>query len=732
MNVKCRRSRAAPQLLPFASVMSKVVIPERQSIYEVLDASAAPLRFQKLLRHFQLKGDDEITAFTRRLKAMARDGEIECDTGGAWAAARAPRFVTGDIVRCDGGFALRAGGDDVELPERLSRRLFAGDRVRLRSVGPKRGEAKPVAVEVVERRHELVGLFSKRGHCIVPLRERHLGSVAVSDDDGLRPDDGDAVVVRLRPPSPQPPHLSGELVQVLGRRGAADLEVDMTIRACDIPHEWPPEVLRECKAFKRRRVPQPGAGRRDLRKMPFVTIDGSDAKDFDDAVCCEKDGDATTLWVAIADVASYVKPGTAMDREAAERGNSVYFPGRVVPMLPPLLSDDLCSLRPNEDRAALVCRMRLSRDGELLDYDFCRAVIHSHARLTYGEAGGFFARGAALPPGCPAPVAAMLCTAHAAWRALRGARERRNALDFETSEARVALDEHGRLRAIAPLVRNDAHRLIEEFMICANVAAAGFLERRRLRFLYRVHQGFKKDAFESLDLFLRDLGFSAGDGDLAGMARVLAKIEGHEHRRVITGVILRSLARAVYTPVNTGHFGLALESYAHFTSPIRRYPDLLLHRAIHRALDSPDGADYDARAMRHFGENCSFTEKRADDATRDIERYYKCVSLEERVGETFAGLVTAVTSFGLFIELEGLHVEGLLHIRLLDDDYYQHDPVRHRLVGGRRGKIWRLGDVAEVTVMRVDPQERQIDLAPPGDAARRKFFERRNRRRARG
>ncbi len=711
--------------------MSRIVIPERQSIYEVLDASVAPLRFKKLLNHFDLEGDDEITAFTRRLKAMARDGEIECDNGGAWTAARKPRFVSGDIVRCNGGLALRGeSGDDVELPERLSRRLFAGDQVRLRTVGgSKRGEAKPVAVEVTNRRHELIGLFSKRGNRIVPLRERHLGSIPVSDDGGLHPNDGDAVVVRLQPPSPRPPYLTGALIEVLGQRGGAGLEVDMAIRAFDIPHEWPDEVLRESKAFERRAAPAPGAGRRDLRALPFVTIDGSDAKDFDDAVCCEEGADATTLWVAIADVASYVKSGTAMDREAADRGNSVYFPGRVVPMLPSLLSDNLCSLLPNEDRAALVCRMSISPRGELLDYDFCKAVIHSHARLTYGEVGGFFARRASLPSGCPAEVAAMLRRAHATWRALHKARVRRNALNFETSEARVMLDGRGRLRAIAPLVRNDAHRLVEEFMICANVAAAGFLEQHHRQFLYRVHQGFKKDGFESLDLFLRDLGFSAGDGSLAGMARVLEKVDGHEHQRMIIGVILRSLARAVYTPVNTGHFGLALESYAHFTSPIRRYPDLLLHRAIHRVLDSPDGADYDARTMRRFGEDCSFTEKRADDATRDIERYYKCVSLEEHVGETFTGLVTAVTSFGLFIELEGLHVEGLLHIRLLDDDYYQHDPVRHRLVGSRRGKTWRLGDEAEVTVMRVAPQEREIDLALPGAAAHRKFFQRQSRRR---
>ncbi len=710
--------------------MAKTVIPERQSIYETIDASAKPLRLPRLLVHFDLDGDDEKTAFSRRLAAMERDGEIRCDAGGAYATRRKPVFVVGRVERDDGGLALRRddGGARVALPAKLARRLFADDRVRLRVIadaGPR--EAKPVAVEVLERRHELVGLFSRRGRCVVPLRERGLGSVPVNDD-GLAPADGAAVVVRLQPPSPTSARLTGTLVRVLERQDHGALEIELAIRAFDLPDEWPREALRESEAIKRKPPPLAGAGRRDLRALPFVTIDGSDSKDFDDAICCEEDAGAATLWVAIADVASYVRPGGALDREAEARGNSVYFPGRVVPMLPPLLSDDLCSLRPREERAALVCRMRVSAAGELLEHDFCTAVIRSRARLRYSEVGAFFSRAAPLPASCTAPVRKMLRRAHEIYQALRAARARRAALDFETCEARVRLDARGRLRDVVPLVRGDAHRLIEEFMICANVAAAAFLKRHDRRFLYRVHQGLKDGAGDDLACFLRDFGLDLGAGEVADVARVLAHAGGHERRRVITGVVLRSLARAVYAPLNTGHFGLALESYAHFTSPIRRYPDVLVHRALHDVLGSPAGASYDERTLKRQGEHCTFTEKRADDASRDVESYFKCVFLEKRVGETFAGVVTGVTSFGLFIELENLYVEGLLHVRLLDDDYYHHDAARHRLVGERGGE-YRLGDALEVTLMRVAPREREIDLAPPGEAARRKFFHRLNRRR---
>ena len=709
--------------------MIRTVIPERQSIYETLDASAKPLRLPKLLVHFEIEDEDEKTAFSRRLAAMERDGEIRRDHGGAYATRRKPTFVNGRVERAGDGLTLRRDDDGakIALPARLARRLFAGDRVRLRTIAAAR-EAKPVAVEVLERRHELVGLFSRRGRCVVPLRECGLGSIPVTRDDGLEPPDGAAVVVRLRPPEAPAARLTGTLMQVLGHQDGGAVEIETAIRTFGLAHEWPREALQESEALKRGPSPLADAAREDLRALPFVTIDGSDSKDFDDAVCCEQAAGATTLWVAIADVASYVRPGGALDREAAARGNSVYFPGRVVPMLPPLLADDLCSLRPREERAALVCRMRVSATGELLEYDFCKAVIRSRARLTYGEVGAFFARGAALPSACTAPVREMLRRAHEVYRALRAARARRAALDFETCEARVRLDAHGRLKDVVPLVRGDAHRLIEEFMICANVAAAAFLKRHKRRFLYRVHQGLKDGAGDDLACFLRDFGINLGTGELPDLARVLRRADGHEQRRVITGVVLRSLARAVYTPLNTGHFGLALEAYAHFTSPIRRYPDLLVHRALHDVLGSPAGAACDDHSLKRHGEHCTFTEKRADDASRDVESYFKCVFLEKRVGETFTGVVTGVTSFGLFIELENLYVEGLLHVRLLDDDYYHHDAARHRLVGERGGE-YRLGDALEVVLMRVAPREREIDLAPPGENARRKFFQRLNRRR---
>lgn len=479
----------------------------------------------------------------------------------------------------------------------------------------------------------------------------------------------------------------------------------------------------------------------DLRQVPFVTIDGEDARDFDDAVYAEaKRGGGWRLFVAIADVSHYVKVGSALDEEAARRGNSVYFPERVIPMLPEVLSNGLCSLNPLVDRLAMVCEMTLSKAGKLTGYQFYEAVIHSHARLTYTKVSQLLEHPDSVEaenlrqqlPG----VVPHLQQLYALYKALLAGRHVRGAIDFETQETRIVFGADRKISEIRPTQRNDAHRLIEECMLCANVATARFLQKHAIPALYRVHDGPPQEKLNNLRQFLGELGLSLGRGKAAptpgDYQELLEKIHDRADFRLIQTVMLRSLSQAVYSPDNNGHFGLNYDAYTHFTSPIRRYPDLLVHRAIRSVIRSKAetphvqraGAasmpkariyPYDELRLDQLGEQCSMTERRADEATRDVTNWLKCEYMRERVGETFPGVITAVTGFGLFVELTDIFVEGLVHVTALPGDYYHFDAVHHRLSGERTGRSFRLGDTTEVVVARVDLDERKIDFELAGN-----------------
>ena len=487
-------------------------------------------------------------------------------------------------------------------------------------------------------------------------------------------------------------------------------EIDRVIHRMGLADDWHKDVdaeLNQC--IKQATDIGTEADRMDLRELPFVTIDGLDAKDFDDGICCEESGEGIILWVAIADVSSYVKVGSMLDQEAFKRGNSTYLPDRVLPMLPPLLSNDLCSLLPNQDRPVIACRMVFDAQMQISDYRFSKAMINSHCRLTYQQVQTFFDDRSPIIY-CSTEVSEMLQVAEKLYKALRKSRETRGALDLDIPKRHLCFDKDWQITSVISLKRNDAHRMIEEFMICANVAAARYLSSQNVCFLSRVHEGIKSEALPALDDFLRASGLYLKGTEVIDLARLIKQVSEHDNKQIIHTMILSSLQRAIYAYSKQGHFGLALEYYTHFTSPIRRYPDLLVHRAIHETLGSASGHCYDEDELKSQGQHCSMTERRSDETVWDIEQYFLCELAQTKIGRIYRGVVTAVVAFGLFIELTDLQTSGLLHIKYLGDDYYHFNEIHRFPQGVRNGDTYKIGDVLNVSIKSARPNERKIDL----------------------
>ena len=696
-------------------------IPSREYILRFLRKRGQTLSGQALCSEWGLQ-DDAAEALNRRLKAMVRDGELIRNRRQGYAVTDELELIKGRVIGHPEGYGFLApedGGEDLFIPPGDMRRLMHGDRVLMRLNGvDRRGRREGALVEVLERRTErVVGRFCReRGvSFIVPDNRRISHEVLVPPDlaGGAKP--GQIVVAELvEQPSKHSPPL-GRVSKLLGEQMAPGMEVEIALYSHDVPFEWPAAALREAEAFAAEVEAQAKTGRLDLRDTPLVTIDGITARDFDDAVYCEKRGANWRLLVAIADVSAYVKPGSALDAEAQHRGTSVYFPDRVIPMLPEALSNGLCSLNPEVERLCLVCDMTIDPQGKILRSKFHRALMRSHARLTYDAVAAMLIDSNEQLRQQYAALLPHLENLYALFKVLLKARARRGAIDFDTQETVIDYDAEGKIERIRPSERNDAHRLIEECMISANIAAARFAKRHKIPALYRVHYGPSDEKLARLRGFLGQLGLSLGGGEQPSAddcAALLDRARDRADYHLIQTMLLRSLSQAVYTPDNGGHFGLALPAYAHFTSPIRRYPDLLLHRAIGHVLDGGKAADfiYEPHDMARLGEHSSMTERRADEATRDAVEWLKCEYMLDKVGQQFQGLVSSVTSFGLFIELSDIFVEGLLHVTALPNDYYHFDPVSYTLRGKRGGKTYGLGDAIEVLVARVDLDERKIDF----------------------
>ncbi|WP_405119090.1 ribonuclease R [Pseudomonas leptonychotis] len=745
-------------------------IPSRELILQHLSDRGSPASREELADEFGMATDEQLEALRRRLRAMERDGQLIYTRRGTYAPVDKLDLILGRVSGHRDGFGFLVpddGSDDLFLSPAQMRLVFDGDRALARVSGlDRRGRREGAVVEVILRAHEsIVGRYYEESGVgfVVADNPKIQQEVLVTPGRNAGAKQGQFVEVKIThwPTTRFQPQ--GDVVEVVGNYMAPGMEIDVALRSYDIPHVWPEAVEKEARKLKPEVEEKDKEKRIDLRHLPFVTIDGEDARDFDDAVYCEKNGSnwrlfsgGWKLYVAIADVSHYVKIDSALDAEAQVRGNSVYFPERVIPMLPEELSNGLCSLNPHVDRLAMVCEISISKTGKMTDYQFYEAVIHSHARLTYNKVSAMLeqpkgSEGKALR-GEYKEVLPHLKQLYSLYQVLLAARHERGAIDFETQETRIIFGAGRKIAEIRPTQRNDAHKLIEECMLAANVATAAFMQQHEIPALYRVHDCPPPERVEKLKAFLTELGLSLHRGKSKDgpspkdYQLLLESIRGRPDYHLIQTVMLRSLSQAVYSADNQGHFGLNYEAYAHFTSPIRRYPDLLIHRAIRSVvrskLDTPHvkraGATimprariypYDDAILEQLGEQCSMSERRADEATRDVVNWLKCEFMKDRVGETFPGVITAVTGFGLFVELKDIYVEGLVHVTALPGDYYHFDPVHHRLAGERSGRSFRLGDSVEVKVMRVDLDERKIDfelaegkaVAPAG--ARRGGFE---------
>ncbi|HGG59805.1 MAG TPA: ribonuclease R [Gammaproteobacteria bacterium] len=699
-------------------------VASRELILEILKESRGPMSRKALAK--KLKYDDEarLEGLRRRLRAMERDGQLVRNRRNAYLPITEAELIRGRVTAHPDGFGFLIpdeGGEDLFLSPKQMRSLLHGDRIVARVTGiDRRGRREGALVEVLERaHHEVVGRYQVEGGIgfVIPDNKRITQDILVPAERAGDARPGQIVVAAISEQPTRHNQPIGKIVEVLGEHMAPGMEIDIALRNHELPHVWPEDVLRQTAGYAAEVPEEAKAGREDLRELPLVTIDGEDARDFDDAVYCEPTDDGWKLVVAIADVSAYVEPGSPLDEEAQSRGTSVYFPKQVIPMLPEVLSNGLCSINPNVDRLCMACEMILDGNGKLREFRFMEAVMRSHARLTYNEVAKIVVERDPKRREAWGELTPHLDNLHAFYKVMKAARERRGSIDFETTETVFEFDDQRKIRNIAPSERNDAHRMIEECMIAANVAAAKFLKQRQIPALYRIHDGPKAEKVEDLRQFLAEFGLKLGGGDKPSpqdYSRLLRQVAGRPDFHLIQTVMLRSLSQAQYSPDGkVGHFGLAQKDYAHFTSPIRRYPDLLVHRAIRHLLrgGKPKNFTYKHDDMVELGEHCSMCERRADEATRDVVDWLKCEYMLDRVGETFTGTVTGVTSFGLFLELDEVYVEGLVHITSLPADYYSFDPVGHRLTGKNSNRSFRLGDRLDVLVARVDLDERKIDFA---------------------
>jgi ribonuclease R len=717
-------------------------IPSREFILDALTEHGAPAGFDEISSMLGLDAPDDRVALERRLGAMVRDGQLLRNRRDAFCLVNKRDLVAGRVIGHPDGFGFLKpddGGDDLYLYPKEMRALFHGDRIVARVTGKdRRGRLEGAVVEILERgTSSVVGRLNSESGVgfVVPDHKRLTHDVIIPSDRLGGAEQGQIVVAEITDQPTKRTQPIGRVSEVLGDHMAAGMDTDISIRAHELPVHWPEAVEQEAATFGDAVPEAAKAGRTDLREIPLVTIDGADARDFDDAVYCERKPKGWKLLVCIADVSAYVTPDSALNEEGFSRGNSVYFPDRVIPMLPEVLSNGLCSLNPKVDRLCMTCELYVSREGKVTRTRFFEAVMRSHARLTYDQVASMLVDGD--PELCEqhADLLPHLHELHAMYRVLLEARAVRGAIDFDTVETKFVIDDGGKIASIEPTVRNDAHRIIEECMLAANVAAARLFQRKKMPALYRIHETPKEEKLSDLRDFLAELGLNLPGGNkptAKDYGTLLDAVRERPDFHLIQTVLLRSMQQAMYTSDNVGHFGLAYDAYTHFTSPIRRYPDLIVHRIIKHILAGGTAADldYSKSELQHVGEHCSGTERRADEATRDVEHWLKCEFMQDKLGDEFDGTITSVQGFGLFVELDDVYVDGLVHITALDNDYYHFDPVGHRLTGERTGQVYRLGDRLRVKVAAVNLEDRKIDfvLAQPEPPKKRRSRSKRRRK----
>jgi ribonuclease R len=733
-------------------------IPSREEILGIFRSANGPLDLRALSKSLKVATDAQ-AILSRRLNAMQRDGQILIDDAGNYSLATQTGFIAGRVSSHRDGFGFvipDEPGEDLFLPEKEMQKVLHGDRVLAKIVGvDRRGRSEGTIVEVTQRAntHIIGRLVNESGVWVVAPEDQRISQDVLVEGSIGKAKAGQVVSVELTEQPMRFKQPVGKIVEVLGSLDDPGMEIEIAVRKFGVPHIFSDAALKQANKLPDHVRESDWGERVDLRDVPLVTIDGEDARDFDDAVYCEpvKIGRSNgyRLIVAIADVSHYVKPNDALDADALERSTSVYFPRRVIPMLPEKLSNGLCSLNPAVDRLTLVCDAVITAKGEIKAYQFYPAVIHSAARLTYTEVADILGNTkgpeAARRPG----IVPHLLNLYDVFQALLKARAERGAIDFETTETYIVCNPNGKIEKIIPRTRNDAHRLIEECMLTANVCAADLLIRNKHPGTYRIHATPTAEKLKQVRTFLKQVNLNLGGGDkpaAADYAALMREIKERPDASLLQTMLLRSMQQAVYSPDNIGHFGLAYEAYAHFTSPIRRYPDLLTHRAIkailqgkkyepkiastsvlntnvsnatrkQQAKDKAEGKEKkagDLTVWDALGVHCSANERRADEASRDVENWLKCYFMQDKLGEEYTGIITGVATFGIFVQLDQLFVEGMVHITDLGQDYFQYDDARHELKGERSGKTFQLTDRVSVQVVRVDLESRKIDLRLAG------------------
>jgi ribonuclease R len=700
-------------------------VPSREAIMALLENAGQPQSLKKILSALDISDEDGKVAIRRRLKAMTRDGQLVRNRKNMYGLAKQMDMVCGLIQGHPDGFGFvipDVGGEDVFLSARELRKALHGDRVMVQAVQSGRGgKLEGKIVEVLQRNnHTVLGHYhSESGVGYVIPDDRRIGQdILIPQGESGKAKPGQIVVATIDQQPDEYTQPVGHVSEVLGEHMDPGMEIEIAIRKYELPNSWPKTVQKQADRIPAEVLDDHKTGRLDLRDLPLVTIDGEDARDFDDAVYCEQVDGGWKLIVAIADVAHYVRPGEPLDQEAINRGNSVYFPEQVIPMLPESLSNGLCSLNPDVDRLCMACTMTIDDDGIIQHWQFDNAVMRSHARMTYTKVA------AILVDGDPdliheyAAVFPALQNLFALYQLRHKQRAREGMMDLDMPETRIIFNEQRKIEAIVPVVRNEAHRLIEEFMLAANVCAARFIDDAERPSLYRLHSGPTEEKRDDLRRFLFELGLSLSGGDepdVKDYAKLLHDMSQRADAEVIKPMVLRSLSQAFYSPDNGGHFALGFSHYTHFTSPIRRYPDLQVHRTI-KSILRRKSSPYSELELVELGEHCSMTERRADDATRDVMRWLKAEFMLDRIGEDFPGTVSGVTGFGLFVQLDDIYVDGLVHITSLGNDYFHFDATKYRLTGERTGQTYRLGDRLDVQLVRVDVDEGKIDLELAGTA----------------
>ena len=704
-------------------------LPSRELVLQLLADQGIPLSVEQVYTLLDI-GFDEQENFNKRLNAMEREGQIMRNRKGALCLADKIHAISGTVQGHPDGFGFLVPDDKLKHPDDLflgpreMAQVMHGDRAMVRMSGlDRKGRPEGKIVEVLERSTKnLVGrVIQGQGVTIVAAEDKRINQdilIPYHLDMGAKP--GQVVMVELTAQPSSGAHPMGKVVQILGNYADSGMEIEIALRKHKLPHEFTPAAINQAESIPKLVQAADYKGRVDLRELPLITIDGETARDFDDAVYAEpltssvgeKNGVGAgwRLVVAIADVSFYVKPDDALDKEAFERGNSVYFPRRVIPMLPEALSNGLCSLKPDVERLCMICDMQIDMLGIVNSYKFYPSVMRSKARMTYTKVADMLENPQGETAQEYAHIMLHVQNLYSLFKLMLNQREKRGAIEFESTETQMIFDDNGKIDKIVPVKRNDAHKLIEECMLAANVCAADYLSKNEQAALYRIHEGPTPEKLEALRTFMAEVGFGVTGGDkphAKDYGKLMNQIKTRPDAQLLQTVLLRSMQQAVYSPDNVGHFGLAYDAYAHFTSPIRRYPDLLIHRAIKAVVN---GEKYKAKDWNNLGVHCSMTERRADDATRDVNNWLKCYYIQDKIGEVYEGTIAGVTAFGVFVALDGVYVEGLVHVTELGNDYFNFDKARHEMLGERTGVRFRLGDRLTVKVARVDLETSKIDF----------------------